>query len=1343
MSHERQETQQSVNKLLSKLTDPDPDIRYMSLDDLLKTLEQANAAYISQDTQSCSRLVDGLLKSLEDQNGEVQNQALKCLKPLVVRLPSDLLSPLVDQLTQMTASQTIDTSVPNTALRVILTTLPRTDSNPALSRESHAGYTAVSKVLIPRLVGDSITSKSSGAMKGMLVNDPVKGYSSDALDVLIEAVESFGSLFSESELAVLEKTVMAIIENDRAGTVVTKRALTAVSALLTHFSDPQLSNFVSKLIESFRSSHLTSTRRRHLIATIGALAKSIPSKFGPYLKTLAPFVLSAVSEEELDEMNDDDSDSGEHSPEEDELRETALVTLETLLGYCSSEMQPYLGDAINAALRYLKYDPNVAEVEDEEMGGTQDEGSDDGATEEPDEDDDDDAYDDFEEEEGYSDIDDLSWKVRRCAAKVLNRIIATQAHNPKLLEDGSIYQRIAPALLARFTREREESVKLEAVASMTCLVKKTSEGSAGLNPDILFSDTLSREKTSRKRRRQDSDAGNIFDFESEVASSSAMSSPLVIPSTPKTGPQGEVARLTPSTIQNIVKLWKKASIPLKQAAIELLKSLALVRYGGLADFLQQIEDPIADALKSSALSGSYSVSAGTTSVSASSLQIETLSLIAAISETHASNALLPFLIALIPGVVASVNDKNYKVASEALGAVEQIEKALTPPRVSANEQDLGLQLEKLYDILIDRIADNSADLEVRQRAIHVLGVLLGRTSGPQGAKFVSAAQRTKGLTLLVDRLKNETTRLAAARAIDDIALLASGPNDVTTPWVSAVTLELGHQLRKSDRALRGSCLDALKSLAINPHTRALYDQRTIQDLTGFLLPLLSVEDLHLLTPTLVIFSKIIPGNADQLVNPKTVAALCSVVQAPLVGTVLKAYLLLVRVIGEQGAGAPLMKAFLQDVGVNGDPSVVGRAIGTLLVYGGPKAGVKMQDFVTELQTAQDAQRKCLALAVLGEVGLRMGSACALTPDVFISNFNSQSDKVRLSAAIALGNCGASNIKAYLPVILEGLENPSSSKYLLLHSLREILQHPESVRPEVAPFATRLWQRLLTASDDEDNRAVGAECIGRLALIDPSAYIPLLQQYLSSDNPAVRGTIISAFRYTLADSSDAYNDVLRPLILPVLVAMLSDKDLGNHRLALTTVNSAIHNKTSLVVPHLSKLLPTVLADTKINPALIREVQMGPFRHKVDDGLEVRKSAYETLYACLDTAFSTINVSEIFERILAGVADEQDIRTLSNLMISKLIVLAPDETRARLNALSEPFRVVLSMKPKENAVKQELEKAQEASLGVLKISRELQKAFPAAESGNDHHAWKAYVEWMGKEFAGLIRSLVSES
>ena len=77
------------------------------------------------------------------------------------------------------------------------------------------------------------------------------------------------------------------------------------------------------------------------------------------------------------------------------------------------------------------------------------------------------------------------------------------------------------------------------------------------------------------------------------------------------------------------------------------------------------------------------------------------------------------------------------------------------------------------------------------------------------------------------------------------------------------------------------------------------------------------------------------------------------------------------------------------------------------------------------------------------------------------------------------------------------------------------------------------------------------------------------------------------------------------MLQMLISMLDDPDLGNRRLGLGALNSAIHHKSNFVLPQVSTLLPVVMRESKIKPDLVREVQMGPFKHKVDDGLEVRK------------------------------------------------------------------------------------------------------------------------------------------
>ena len=222
-------------------------------------------------------------------------------------------------------------------------------------------------------------------------------------------------------------------------------------------------------------------------------------------------------------------------------------------------------------------------------------------------------------------------------------------------------------------------------------------------------------------------------------------------------------------------------------------------------------------------------------------------------------------------------------------------------------------------------------------------------------------------------------------------------------------------------------------------------------------------------------------------------------------------------------------------------------------------------------------------------------------------------------------------------------------------------------------------------------------------------------------------------------------------------MLHDRDIGNHRLALTTLNSAIHNKMKILLPHLAELLPVVFGDTQIKNELIREVQMGPFKHKVDDGLELRKvstpliphkhshhpntvqSAYETLYACVDTSYGRSHAPEFFDRIIAGIDDEHDIRTISNLMTTKFALIAPEETQRHLDQLSERYAAILAFKPKENAVKQELEKAQEASLGIIKVTRDLSKALPNAETSGDYHKWTGYMEGVRKNFGAQLKSL----
>ena len=1008
----------------------------------------------------------------------------------MTKIPSTILAPLIEKLSNLTTENSVDNSIPAMALRTVVITLPRPVTGISPSKEVAESYSAISRVLIPRLIGHLVLPppahmKLPPPPPGMLQINSDKEVDAEAVDVLIEVVRCFGPMLQAPEIESLQEVVLGILENERASSVVKKRAVVAVSILAVYLSDSLLSSFVSHLIESFRNVHLTLVQRRLYITILGSMARSIPLRFGPYLKTLAPFVLSALSQRELDEQFENAAEDGEPDPETDDVREAALVALEGFLASCGGEMRPYTEETIAAALRFLKYDPNYVNDDDEEMGGTE-------SGDEDDEGFDDD--DDFEAEAGFDDDDDdASWKVRRCAAKVLYTLISTRGSGD-LLEDGTLYSQVAPVLVNRFS-EREQNVRLEIIATMGSLVRKTGEGSI-----ITFSADDSTDYMSqphgRKRRRESSTI--TFDTKQLISMSAGLTSPTIEP-VPASGPRADLARLSPAIIKAVIKLLKGNAIPSKQAVVTLLENMVAVQHGGLSEYFSQLIDPIVESIKGTGMTSASSTaitSGGAASATGSTLRIAALRLISDLAETHSSSVLQPYLAKIVPGVVAAAKDKFYKISGEAVSTVEQLVKALTPPR----SRGMGLRhqadLQNLYQVIISRVGANDADLEVRQRAIHALGILLARTASGEGSRLISQSDRIAALDILKDRLKNETTRLSAVRAVDTVAALTTSKDQLQPAWIRDVSLELAAQLRKADRSLRGASLGALKNLVVTPAARNSLDTPTVNGLISALLPLLNTADLHLLGPTLLVLAALVEDEPRVVVTEQLNASLCDLLTAPLGGAVLDALLILVKNIGEKGVGAPLMNGLLKEVSVNGDPAVVGKVIGTLLVFGGASVGVTLDSFLKELNTSSDEASKSLALAVLGESALRMGSRSPLTPDIFTVHFKSDSSKLPLAAAIALGRAGAGNVPTYLPVILSTMENGGNTQYLLLHSIKEILQQAGNNPADFTPYSKSIWDRLMIASQVEDNKAVGAECIGRLAIIEPKTYMPQLQVYLT-------------------------------------------------------------------------------------------------------------------------------------------------------------------------------------------------------------------------------------------------------
>jgi cullin-associated NEDD8-dissociated protein 1 len=132
--------------------------------------------------------------------------------------------------------------------------------------------------------------------------------------------------------------------------------------------------------------------------------------------------------------------------------------------------------------------------------------------------------------------------------------------------------------------------------------------------------------------------------------------------------------------------------------------------------------------------------------------------------------------------------------------------------------------------------------------------------------------------------------------------------------------------------------------------------------------------------------------------------------------------------------------------------------------------------------------------------------------------------------------------------------------------------------------------------------------------------------------------------------------------------------------------------------------------------------------------------------METAFSRINNVEFYNRIVAGLKDENDIRQLCSLMVTKLMVIDPDETARRLDSIAEAYRSVLSVKLKDGAVKQD-----EANKSVLRVTLLLGdrmksltgNAGAAASNAAAAGGWQAYWDWVNKDFERQLRGLREET
>ena len=761
------------------------------------------------------KVVAAVLRQLDDQSGDVSTLAVKCLPPLVKNCSkgsvADVVNGLVDRLC---AEEGKDARAKRDAgvigLKTVLNETPG-----ALFRTN---VRVVVKTLVPKLVAKlSQTLCSGDAAKNTGAAGDVAGDCLDVLhataaehgaymtvghdDVGDASIHSADGVSAETARELEAALVKYLAESGRPGT--RKRAATCLASLGATAGDGFLSRCASAardVVAKAVSEKKLPAQRDELCAPyvhmLGAMAHAAGARFGKHAEESLPCVVSlaAAAREEGSEA----------------LRETCLRTLERFAEECPRAVAPSLKEVVLESLKLVSHDPLYGD----------DDGAEDGADDmDADGDDDDDGseYGSEYDASEYSDDgdDDASWKIRRGATRVLRAVsskapFVLEAKTTDAATDQPLFVSVVQKLVARGSRERDESCRLEAFAALEAALRAASP-SRGASSSLAAALTAAAPDVAIAASRWCSDASTTKDKKSGVKSTLKTRAAAF-------GVLTKLALCVPAAFTSNENETENETE--KKTRSDALGAVAAACAGAL----------VSAGVDERGASGHTAFADGSAAgiselrVAASRFACVAARFFAEPSLVSRGSSSRELLTTLAPPLVAATRDAYYKTAAEAFAACEALVPAFA---LALGSEDFGtgsdpassmldalvLTATSLVSAAAEGVGAADRDAEVKAAATRCAGAACA-SLGP----FVSRDVVVNTVASLVERLGNEATRLGATKALS--LVFASERSDTLSFAIAAVSEKAAKALRpftrQADRALRHVALDALYSLVARP-----------------------------------------------------------------------------------------------------------------------------------------------------------------------------------------------------------------------------------------------------------------------------------------------------------------------------------------------------------------------------------------------------------------------------------------------------------------------------------------------------------------------------------------------
>ena len=1235
-----------LHALMKKTAHHDKDERFMCCSDLCSALEAADCPPLDPPLQlSLSR---ALLPLLIDPSVDVQTISVKALGLLTAKISPSHQRDILEQLTHLTLDPLNSASrdVYTIGLRICLSHI--------------ASASPVNADLAIRCLTLFTTGLASSPT-------PPPDVAQAALDVCHSLLTSFASLLPPSSLdPLLDQLLRRLTTDDDPATQ--KRLITTLGALTPLLSDRLFNVTMEAMIRGLKEGG--GGRRGKAIyvylQSISTISASAGSRISRHLKEIVEQLerFCMVKGEEGgdgrgggDEVDGDEGEAEADVEREQEVRvsvyEAVLSAFESLLQRCTMEVTPYVPSIVSLSLAATRYDPNWAGGSDDadlsHWGDTNDGESmtdDDGGEQKRGGrggggwDDDDEGEVDAGVMDDDNEQDDGSWKVRRAALRCLQALITSK---PDLFS-SSFFSSVFDVLMERLKEERDANVQLAvldtiAAAVRECVVSAKEAGGEG---------------------------GAALPASAASSHVHALLLQANLPIPVHTRPSlSELTEKLPLLFSTTLTPHLRLPLPARRATLGVWKQVIGVMQGGCDVFLPTLLPTLT------------SDASHPTDVR---LRTDGLLLLRLTLELHPPHLSRPYLHPISHIAVHSMSLSLLKAKAEAL----RLSSTLLTLQPDADV------VRRLYDAVQAQLIETDVDAEVKEAALACMATLLSLHHQHLPPSALSAT-----LPIFHQRLSNEVTRLSALRAITRLTLSPSLP---LTPILPATLSSLLSFLRKDNAVLRQETLTTLLALCRTQAARAESMRAAwttvVRDVEG----MIDERDVYLSTLVMDTIRETLSFHTAAIdADDRLIVRLMQLLQSPLLqGGVLTSLTDLFTALvsaAKGGGGGYSYEALVDRLSRVNDRVNDKQSSSTLMATAQCISAITAQatpsqrrnTVVTSLTalnpasaTASNTPTQQLALYVLGGIG-HDHDLSTINKDAFslvAATLTQPSDGVKQAAAWSLGSLTTGNLPLFLPLLLHILQSDTSQLYLALTALLTVIQTASPASADAAGLveavAPLLWR--LSESGEEGVRAMVSDCIGGLTLMDPQKLLPQLIERVRHSEAKVREVVITALRHSIptASSSAATSLLTSPTHsrasvadasstsqaasvaslqllnllaelsqqLPSFFPLLSDPVLPVQKQALLTITSLTHSQPSLLQPLLPQLLPLLYPPLTPVPSHVRVVDLGPFKHRVDDGLPLRQAAL----TALSTVFCSLHVGEeevrewVRRGVRAGMAGE---------------------------------------------------------------------------------------------------------